>query len=206
MSSCQPSPASATAAICSPPTPGSKPSSKTSSPPLKSAASPQVVLVGHSFAGSVITGVADRIPARIGRLIYLDAAVPQSGQSAFSLLPPDIAASRRRDAAASSGGLTLPVPPAAAFGVTDPADAAWLTRQLRPHPVKSYEDTLQLRHPVGNGRPKTYIACTSPGYPLLASTRQWVRSQPGWDYQELATGHDAMITAPQLLAALLLAE
>jgi pimeloyl-ACP methyl ester carboxylesterase len=164
----------------------------------------EVVLVGHSFAGSVISGVADRMPERIAHLVYLDATVLLSGQSPFDMIPPDVAAARRRAAMESSGGLTLPVPPASVFGIGEPADAAWLSRRLRPHPLKTYEDALQLRNPLGNGRPKTYVACTLPEYTVLAPVRDWVRRQPGWSYRELASGHDAMVLAPELLAAMLL--
>lgn len=163
-----------------------------------------VVLVGHSFGGVVITMVADRMAERIARLVYLDATVLRSGESAFSVLAPDIVAARRRAAAASPGGLTMPVPSAAAFGVSEPADAAWLMRRLTPHPLKSYEDVVALAHPFGHGLPKTYVACTAPDYAALAAVRARVRAEPGWDWRTLATGHDAMVTAPQALADLLL--
>jgi pimeloyl-ACP methyl ester carboxylesterase len=164
-----------------------------------------IVLVGHSFAGSVISGIADRMPERIAHLVYLDATVLRSGQSPFDVVPADVVATRRRLAMESSGGLTLPVPPASVFGVDDPADAAWLGRHLRPHPLKTYEDALRLQNPIGNGRPKTYIACTQPDYAVLAPVRAWVRAQPDWTFGQIATGHDAMVTAPELLAATLLA-
>jgi len=163
-----------------------------------------VVLVGHSFGGVVVSMVADRMAERIARLVYLDATVLRSGESPFSVLSADIVAARRRAAAGSPGGLTMPVPAAAAFGVSDPADAAWLTRRLTPHPLKSYEDVLALAHPLGNGRPKTYVACTAPEYAALAAVRARVRAEPGWDWRTLATGHDAMVMAPDLLARLLL--
>jgi pimeloyl-ACP methyl ester carboxylesterase len=163
-----------------------------------------VVLVGHSFAGSVISGVADRMAERIAHLVYLDATVLRSGQCPFDMIPPDVVAARRRAAAESSGGLTLPVPPASAFAVDDPADAAWLARHLRPHPLKTYEDPLRLEHPLGHDRPKTYIACAQPEYAVLAAVRAWVRAQPDWAFAQIATGHDAMVTAPELLAATLL--
>lgn len=159
-----------------------------------------VVLVGHSFAGLVISGVVDLWPERISHLVYLDAAIVPSGQSAFDLLTPDVVVARRQAARVFSGGLTMPAPPAAAFGVVAPEDARWLEARLTPHPIKSYEDKLQLAHPLGNGRPKTYIACIAPAYAATAPVRAWVRAQEDWHYRELATGRDAMITAPQALA------
>ncbi len=161
----------------------------------------QVVLVGHSFAGPVITGVADRMPDRLQQLIYLDALVAQHGQSALSLFSPEVQLERRRTIDAE--GLRMAIPSPEKFGVTDPQQQAWLKRRLTPHPLKAYTDTLQLTHPVGNGLPKTYIAVTDPWYPPLASLRDWIRTQPDWQWRELAAGHDAMITSPDALADML---
>jgi pimeloyl-ACP methyl ester carboxylesterase len=163
----------------------------------------EAVLVGHSFGGIPITGAADRIPGRIGHLVYLDALVLSPGESAFSRLPPEVVAARTRAAQETSGGLSLPVPPPSAFGVTDPADVAWLARRLTPHPFRSYAEPLPPIGPAGDGLPRTYVACTDPVYPALESSRARVRGRPGWGWVELRTGHDAMVTAPEALTALL---
>lgn len=164
-----------------------------------------VVLVGHSYGGAPVTGVADRMPDRLRQLIFLDALLVGNGQSALDQVPPDVATARRAAAQASSGGLSLPVPPAEAFGVTEPADLAWLTRRLTPHPFRTYEDRLHLQHGFAADLPKTYITCTDPIYPSLASSRDRVVTDPGWLRRQIATGHDAMVTAPGPLAALLIA-
>lgn len=161
----------------------------------------QVMLVGHSFGGLVITGVADRMARRLERLVYLDAMVAEHGQSALSLLPPDVRRERQRTV--DPEGLRMAVPAATAFGVTEPVQQAWLARRLTPHPLKAYADPLCLSHPAGNGVPRTYLAVTDPWYPPLAGVRQAVRSRTDWDYRELAAGHDAMLTSPDPLAALL---
>jgi hypothetical protein len=100
----------------------------------------------------------------------------------------------------------MPPPAPSAFGITDAKDSAWVASRLRPHPIKSYEDKLELKRPLGAGLPKTYIACTNPNYRANAATRQWVRAQPDWAYFELATGHDAMILAPDALAEMLMRD
>ncbi|MDR3493268.1 MAG: alpha/beta hydrolase, partial [Ancalomicrobiaceae bacterium] len=64
---------------------------------------------------------------------------------------------------------------------------------------------LNINNPIGNGRPCTYIACTNPWMPTMASSQDWVRKQPNWKWLELATAHDAMITAPAELTAMLAA-
>lgn len=162
-----------------------------------------VVLVGHSFAGPVISGVADRLADRLRQLVYLDALVVQSGESALSVFPPDV--QRDRSRTIDPEGLRMAIPDPAKFGVTDPAQAAWLGRRLTPHPLKAYTDPLRLQHPLGHGLRKTYIAVTEPWYAPLAGIRGWVRSQPDWEYRELAAGHDAMLTSPGPLATLLMA-
>ena len=161
------------------------------------------ILVGHSFGGVPITGAADRAPERIAHLVYLDAMLPQNGQSILDLVAPELAAERRRQAQATSGGVSFPPPPASAFGVEAPADVEWVERQLRPHPLRGYEDRLRLRHKFGNGRRITYIACTEPAYAPLLPMHEYARRQPGWQYVEMATGHDAMVVAPDALTALL---
>ena len=161
-----------------------------------------VVLVGHSVGGHVINGVADRMPQLLRQLIYLDGLVVQHGQSALSIMPPAVQAERNRTMDAEGLRMTIPSPDQ--FGLSDPAQLAWVMRQLTPHPLKGYTEPLQLQHPLGNGLPKTYIAVTDPWYPPLAELRQWVRSQPDWDWRELAACHNAMVSAPLALASLLM--
>jgi pimeloyl-ACP methyl ester carboxylesterase len=163
-----------------------------------------VILVGHSFGGIAISGVADRIPERIRHLVYLDSLIVQGGKAAFDSLPPDIVAARRKAAEETSGGLSLPVPPPSAFAVSDAKDAEWLKCRLTPHPIGTYTSPLTIKGPVGNNLPRTYMTCTAPAYAAIESTRQWVKSQQGWRWVEIATGHDAMVLAPELLSKMLL--
>jgi pimeloyl-ACP methyl ester carboxylesterase len=165
----------------------------------------EVVLVGHSFGGNAISGAADRVPERLRHLVYLDAMVIEGGQTPFGTMPEEVVATRRRQAA-ESGGLTIPCPPTAAFGIPEGhALEGWVRRRLTPHPAGTYESPLTLRHPLGNGVKRTYIACTAPVYAPLAPTQARLRGRPGWGWQEIATGHDAMVTAPEELARMLMA-
>jgi pimeloyl-ACP methyl ester carboxylesterase len=168
-----------------------------------------VVLVGHSFGGLTITAVADRLPDRLRHLVYLDAGVVHSGSSVFSEYPADLVAARRAAAAASPGGLSMPPPPPAFFGIPDGPRAAWVARRMTPHPIATYEQPLALRNPViGNGRPCTYVACVAPLYAPLEVYRQrvqgFIAAGLPWSWRELATGHDAMVLAPEALAEVLL--
>ena len=164
-----------------------------------------VILVGHSFGGSPISGAAERVPEKIKHLVYLDAFILEGGQSPFDVLPRDIVTSRQKAAQESSGGLSTPVPPPSSFGVSDPHDADWLKRHLRPQPLGTYTSPLNIKGPVGKNLPRTYVMCTNPIYPVLEASRTWVKKQQGWNWLEIATGHDAMVTAPDELARMLIA-
>jgi len=165
-----------------------------------------VILVGHSLGGAGITGAADKIPDRIRHLVYLDGVILENGRSVFSAMPADVAAARRRLAAEVGQGLFLPPPAPTAFGIPEDHPATdWVTRRLTPHPVGTYESPLRLDNPVGNGRRRTYVVCTNPIYGPAEGARRWVKEQDGWEWQELATGHDAMVTAPADLADMLAA-
>lgn len=162
------------------------------------------VLVGHSFGGLGISGAADRVPGRIRRLVYLDSMILEGGECPWDRMPAEVVASRRRVVEEQGAGLFAPPPPVSAFGVPENHRLApWVRRRLTAHPAGTYRTPLRLRHPVGNGLPCTYIACTAPWYDPLAWVRDWVRGRPGWDWAEITTGHDAMVTAPEDLTSLL---
>ena len=161
-----------------------------------------IVLVGHSFGGNAISYAAEAQRDRIARLVYLAAAIVESGETPLSRSPSDVAALRRQMAEDSSGGLTLPPPPAEAMGVTDPADAAWLEAKMTPHPFRTFETPLEITGPPGAGLPAEYIVCTDPIYGPLVDARARARAY-GWPIREIAAGHDCMVTAPEALANLL---
>jgi pimeloyl-ACP methyl ester carboxylesterase len=164
------------------------------------------ILVGHSFGGMAISGAADRVPQRIHHLVYIDTLLLEDGQAPFDLLPADVVATRRRLAQEQGGGVFIPCPPVSAFGVPeDHPRADWMRRRLTPHPLGAFETPLRLCHPAGNGLPRTYIACTDPPYPPFEGVRKEVRGRADWAWREIATGHDAMVTAPETLARTLVA-
>ena len=162
-----------------------------------------IVLVGHSFGGNAISGVADRMGERIRHLVYLDSLMVEGGKAPFDNLSADVVAARRKAAEESSGGLSLPNPPPLVFGVLDAADAEWVKRRLTPHPLSTYTSKLNIKGPVGNDLPRTYIHCTNPSYAALQASRDWVKAQAGWRWADIATGHDAMVSAPDELSRLL---
>jgi pimeloyl-ACP methyl ester carboxylesterase len=162
----------------------------------------EVVLVGHSYAGAVISGVAAHTPDRLGSLIYLDAYLPLEGQSLF-----DVLSTEEREAGkaalATGTGLRQPVPPAM-LGITDPTMAAWVALRLTPHPFRTYAQPIPVGSPASAALPRAFIHCTvGPTTRRFAPFAQQARAA-GWAVRELATGHDAMLTAPQPLVELLL--
>lgn len=162
----------------------------------------EAVAVGHSFAGSALSHAAERARDRIARLVYLDSTLVFGGEAPFDSNPPETVALRRQMARDFSGGLSLPPPPAEAFGVTEPADVRWLEAKMTPHPLRTFETRLEIEGPPGAGLPAEYIVCTEPLYAPLATARERARTL-GWRVRGLASGHDAMVTAPEALADIL---
>ena len=163
-----------------------------------------VVLVGHSYAGTIIAGVADRIAPRLRRLIFLDSQFLESGKSLFDSLPREMVEHRLKAIRDNGGGVGAASISPTAFGVKDPADVAWVTRRLTPQPVGCYSQIFVLKNPMGNGVAKVYIDCTVDPIANLNPMKAKARSEPGWTVRTLETGHDAMVTAPGPLAEMLI--
>lgn len=162
----------------------------------------EVVLVGHSLAGSPIAGVADRVPTRLSRLVFLDASIPGPGHRFSAAVGEQGWRQRLARRIEIDGVPCLPPPDPEYFGISQPADLAWVRARLTPMPVRLFDSPLTLRHPVGNGVDASFIQCMAPQFPRIADYAAQARAL-GWDRYELPTGHDAMVTAPTALAALL---
>ncbi|MFN8036790.1 MAG: alpha/beta hydrolase [Acidimicrobiia bacterium] len=164
-----------------------------------------VILVGHSYGGMVITGVADRSADRVGRLVYLDAATPTNGQSLVDVAGPVIESVRPMGRVVDGVELVLlPTPDAGRFyGVTDDDDVAWMADRLTGHPWQCFEQPLRLTNEAALWAiPQYHIVCTSTlatrDRGLMATARAAGRL---WD---IDTGHDLMITEPEAVANALL--
>jgi pimeloyl-ACP methyl ester carboxylesterase len=165
-----------------------------------------VVLVGHSFGGRVICGVADRAPERIRRLVFLDAGLAPQGESRLDGLTAAARADRISAAQRHDGGLSVPPPPASAFGVTDPTLAAWLEANLTPQPFCPDKCALKLAHPLGNGLPASYVRCVAPALAVTEASAAYAQGREDWTYREFAGGHNAFVTHPHEIAELLIEE
>jgi pimeloyl-ACP methyl ester carboxylesterase len=161
------------------------------------------ILVGHSYGGFVVTGATEILRERIAQLVLLDAFFPRDGERLLDYAPPD----RRQemiDAAARDQSWNIPPLPVAAFGVSDPALAAWVGRRLCPHPVGTYLQPIREQGAVMQLARRSYISCDAPALPVLDGTRQRVKGDPAWQYVGLQAPHDVMVSHPTLLADTLL--
>lgn len=165
-----------------------------------------VILVGHSYGGMVATGVADRAAERIASIVYLDAIVPRNGQSTLDVQPPG----RREwmtERALEAGGLAGLPPDAGIYGVTEPAAKAWVNGKCTPHPFAALSQKIRVSGaPAERIAHKLYVLCTDPPLAYMRQFYDAAVADPSWETAELATGHDAMVTAPEALTGLLAAR
>ena len=162
----------------------------------------EVVLVGHSYGGMVVTGAADRCAARIRRLVYLDAFVPGNGKCALDYVLPERAAAFRKEGEQTG---TVAPPPLSLWGLTKPEHIAFAKPRETRHPYRTFTQPIRLANEAALARlPRTFIYCSSPATGTFDALAARVRNDPAWRFFEMKTGHDAMILAPEELAAILL--
>jgi pimeloyl-ACP methyl ester carboxylesterase len=160
-----------------------------------------VVLVGHSYGGQVVTGVADRIPDRLSLRVYLDAFVGDDGEAAIDLQPATVAGHYRESVAGPGFGWLIPVRSLQVLGVTEQSDVDWLSAGLTPHPWLTYTEPLRLTG-AADRVPAAFVECTDWMRVFQAHAER--AAARGWPVRTVATGHEAMVTAPKELADVLL--
>jgi pimeloyl-ACP methyl ester carboxylesterase len=159
-----------------------------------------VILVGHSYGGTVITGVADRAPERVRRLVYLDASVPRDGESNDDVIGPTMAAQLRASAMSEGDGWKVPPAPYVIGRLSEHPLREWVAARLKPHPLRPLSEPVHLSSPKAAALPRAFIQTTQSDLyrGLIARARQ-----ADWHCQEIAGGHYAMITEPKAVAAAL---
>ncbi len=172
-----------------------------------------VLLVGHSYGGMVVAGVAGAAAERLSQLVYLDAYVPADGQAMVDLVPAERLTDMDRRVREEGQGWLLPsfapepwpVTVRERYLVADPAEVDWLASRLVGQPFKTFSEPVHCPPATADALPKTYIRC--PRYPNPAFDRYAAAASApgsGWRSYELPTSHDAMVTAPRELSEVLL--
>ncbi len=163
-----------------------------------------VILVGHSYGGMVITGVADRAAERVGHLVFLDAATPRNGQSLVDIAGALMTAARADGRIVDGIELVLypGKDPMNFYGVKEPEQIAWMKPKLTPHPWKCFDQKLVLNNESAMRRiPQTHIVCTSSLQFRDVAALKASSDGRVWD---IDTGHDLMITEPEAVAEMLM--
>ena len=161
----------------------------------------EVVLVGHSYGGMVVTGAADRAPERIRRIVYLDAFVAENGKCALDYVVPERAA-RMREEGDRVGSITPP--PLSLWGITKQEHIDFVKPREVRHPYRTMSQTIVLKNEAALARlGKTFIYCSSPATGSFDQFAAKYRNDAKWQFHELKTGHDAMILMPERVAEIL---
>jgi pimeloyl-ACP methyl ester carboxylesterase len=168
----------------------------------------EVVLAGHSYAGIVVEGVADRAPERLTAAVYVDSAPLGDGVPHIALYPDEARTQMERDVAERGDGWRLPFPGVEGLGRQASLDGldgdarALLEERATPHPFGTYLQPLRLTGRGAAGCTRAVIACNDfralrdAGVPQITAL-----AGPGWLWRELETGHWPMLSDPDGLAA-----
>ena len=147
-----------------------------------------VILCGHSYAGMVISGVADRLSERVSTLVYLDAFVPDDGDSWWSLAGDDF----RQFALERSGTDGLRVEPPAHRDI-----------RCTPHPLASFRQTIHLSGQWKSVEEKVFVYATEWSGTPFTSTYQALLKDPAWTVKTLRCGHNIVVEAPEQFLAVM---
>jgi pimeloyl-ACP methyl ester carboxylesterase len=161
-----------------------------------------VILCGHSYGGSVISGAADQVPKRIRRLVYLDAFVPEDGECMFDLLPPELAQRIRLQAQTAGAGWNVPPIPAERFNV-NLRDAAWVNAQCTSQSIGSFEEHIRLNRVPSHTHDATHILATGWDNSPFRAAHERAKAK-GWETLTVTCGHEVMLDLPGELTDLLL--
>ena len=156
-----------------------------------------IVLVGNSYGGMVISGVADHVPEKIASLVYLDAFVPENGQSLFSVLPPD----RHLTTVPGEDWLVVPIT-SASFGLKRPEVIALWEGKSAPQPLATFTQPVQLTGGISRVKQKMYILATDPA--RFSQFYDKLKNDPGWTVHTLPCTHFIQLEMPGELTAILL--
>jgi pimeloyl-ACP methyl ester carboxylesterase len=156
-----------------------------------------VILVGHSYAGMVITGVAGKVAERISHLVYLDAFLPENGKALKDYLPRNNSENDQ-----PQENRDWKVPPrstAAEFGVREKQDIDWAEKRLGPQSAKTFVQPVVIENPIPDAIKKVYVQLTDDS-PWFVEAAEKALANGFKSVKYLGGGHDAMISQPAEIA------
>ena len=160
-----------------------------------------IVLVGHSYGGFIISGVAEQLADKVASIVFLDAFVPDNGDAMADLTSQVVRDGLK--SATERGDLGVPPRPAAAFLVND-KDQAWVDALCTPHPVGTMTEKIKLTGALDRIGKKSYIRASAYPNPGFDKALVRVKADRAWRSYEVPCGHDVMVDMPQRLAEILL--
>jgi pimeloyl-ACP methyl ester carboxylesterase len=148
-----------------------------------------VILVGHSYGGMVVSGVADRVPEHVDSVVYLDALVPRDGENCWELV--DDAEREWYVGVDATGFAVSPMP--------------FFDSRARAHPLATFLQRIRLRGDLSRFRKRVYLYAKDwPAGSPMEQSYQRVRSDPAWEVHALDSKHNFMRDVPDELASILL--
>lgn len=163
-----------------------------------------VILCGHSYGGIVISGVLDRRPDAFRAGIWLDAFVPNDGQSLVDGWTHERAQQMREQVAIHGEGWKLAAMTPEYFGVMDEDDADWITRRCVPQPFRTMTQPIHLTGAWKTVPRKMYLLAELHPNSNFRRFSEPLSQDPEWDVRSIPSGHDVMVDKPDLLAEILL--
>jgi pimeloyl-ACP methyl ester carboxylesterase len=156
-----------------------------------------IALVGFSYGGFVVTGALEHVADRVRHLVYLDAFVPDDGDTVWAL------AGNASPSTVTLGESWLVPPPDREFD--DPAEAAFANARRVPQPAGCFSEPVRVSRPLEDHPfPRTYIKAIADGNDAFWAAADRARRSPAWTYREVATSHMVPVNRPDELAAILL--
>ena len=167
----------------------------------------RAILVGHSYAGMIITGVAEHARDRIAHLVYVDALVPEHGQSVLDIVPEPTRITYQKLAEQGGGWRIQPNERLLdLWGLEEGSARTFVRKRLADFTIRCFSQPVEAPTHAAHTLSRSYIASVKPGYPAKAVFDPFAARarREGWLYHELATGHDAQAEMPDALCELLL--
>jgi pimeloyl-ACP methyl ester carboxylesterase len=158
------------------------------------------VLCGHSYAGWVVSGAIEYVQPQVSSLVFLDAFVPEDGQTGFDIAPEPNHTSIEQ--AIRTGAISRPAPPAESFRV-NPKDRAWVDGKMTPQPLGVALQKIKMTGARDRVPKRTYIRALNYPSPRFDQYLANAKANKGWRTYEVPSGHDVMVDMPERLAQIL---